>query len=146
MKDNLVGVALIGAGRMARVHARNVGLAGGRLITVFDVISQAALSLARETGAIAAGDIKEAIDHPDVDAVLVVSSSNTHVDCILQAVEAGKPVMCEKPLAPSLAEAHRCVETLGTRAHNVFLGLNRRSANRLFGPSCGCVATSRQNR
>jgi myo-inositol 2-dehydrogenase / D-chiro-inositol 1-dehydrogenase len=126
MKNNLVGVALIGAGRMARVHAHNIGLAGGRLITVFDVVNEAALSLVRETGALAAGNIKEAIYHPDVDAVLVVSSSNTHVECILQAVVAGKPVMCEKPLAPSLTEAQRCVETLGPRARDVFLGFNRR--------------------
>jgi myo-inositol 2-dehydrogenase/D-chiro-inositol 1-dehydrogenase len=49
------------------------------------------------------------------------------VELIGQAVQAGKAVMCEKPLAPTLAEAQRCVEALGEQASSkVFLAFNRR--------------------
>jgi myo-inositol 2-dehydrogenase / D-chiro-inositol 1-dehydrogenase len=56
----------------------------------------------------------------------VVTSSDTHVDLILRAVKAGKAVMCEKPLAPSLSDAQGCIDVLGGQASNVFLAFNRR--------------------
>lgn len=111
---------------MARVHARAIAAAGARLVTVFDVVEAAAASLAAETGAVAAGSVEDALRHPEVDAVIVVTSSDTHVDCILQGVEAGRAVMCEKPLAPSLSDARRCIDVLGSRAGGVFIAFNRR--------------------
>jgi myo-inositol 2-dehydrogenase/D-chiro-inositol 1-dehydrogenase len=122
----MIGIALMGAGRMARVHAKAIGAAGGRLVTVFDVAEAAATSLAGDTGASVSRSAEEALHHPDVAAVLVATSSNTHVDYIIQAVQAGKGVMCEKPLAPNLSEAQRCIQALGVRAGGVFLAFNRR--------------------
>jgi myo-inositol 2-dehydrogenase/D-chiro-inositol 1-dehydrogenase len=116
----------MGAGRMARVHARAIRAAGGRLVAIYDVIESAAKALASETSASAAHSAEEAVQHPDVNAVLVATSSDTHVDIIIKAVNAGKAVMCEKPLAPSLSDAQRCINELGPRAGNVFLAFNRR--------------------
>src|SRR5260370_25925057 len=111
---------------MARVHAKAIGAAGGRLVRVYDVVEPAAKSLAAEPGASVARSIEEALHHPEVDAVLVVTSSDTHVDCILQGIQAGKAVMCEKPLAPTLSDAQRCINTLGAQASKDFLAFNRR--------------------
>ena len=122
----MIGIALLGAGRMARVHAKAIGAAGGRLVTIYDVVEPAAKSLAADTGASVAPSVEEALHHPEVDAVLVVTSSDTHVGCILQGIQAGKAVMCEKPLAPSLSDAQRCLDTLGAQASKVFLAFNRR--------------------
>ena len=47
----MIGIALLGAGRMARAHANAIGAAGGRLVTVYDVGEPAAKSLAADTGA-----------------------------------------------------------------------------------------------
>jgi myo-inositol 2-dehydrogenase / D-chiro-inositol 1-dehydrogenase len=122
----MIGIALMGAGRMARVHAKAIRAAGGRLVTVYDVVESAAKALASDTSASAARSAEEALNHPDVDAVLVATSSDTHVDFIIQAVKAGKAVMCEKPLAPNLSDAQRCINALGAKASNVFLAFNRR--------------------
>ncbi len=122
----MIGIALMGAGRMARVHAKAIHAAGGRLVTVYDVVEAAAKSLASDTSASVATSVEEALHHPDVNAVLVVTSSDTHVDLIIQAVQAGKAVMCEKPLAPNLSDAQRCIDVLGAQASNVFLAFNRR--------------------
>jgi myo-inositol 2-dehydrogenase / D-chiro-inositol 1-dehydrogenase len=122
----MIGIALLGAGRMARVHAKAIQAAGARLVTIFDVVDQAAKSLAADTGASAARSVDEALRHPEVDAVLVVTSSDTHVDYVLKGIQAGKAVMCEKPLAPTLPEAQRCISALGDQANKVFLAFNRR--------------------
>jgi myo-inositol 2-dehydrogenase / D-chiro-inositol 1-dehydrogenase len=122
----MIGIALMGAGRMARVHAKAIAAAGAKLVTIYDVVPAAAEALAGETGASIARSVQEALDRPDVAAVLVATSSDTHVELTGQAVQAGKAVMCEKPLAPNLSEAQRCVDGLGEQAEMVFLAFNRR--------------------
>jgi myo-inositol 2-dehydrogenase/D-chiro-inositol 1-dehydrogenase len=122
----MIGIALMGAGRMARVHASAIHAAGAKLVTVYDVAAPAAVALAAETGASVARSAQDAFDRPEVAAVMVATSSDTHVELIYQAVQAGKAVMCEKPLAPNLSDAQRCVDALGDQAGNVFLAFNRR--------------------
>jgi myo-inositol 2-dehydrogenase / D-chiro-inositol 1-dehydrogenase len=122
----MIGLALLGAGRMAKVHAEAISAAGARLITVFDVAREAALSLAAKAGATVARTAEEALHHPEVAAVLIATSSDTHVRYVIETVQAGKAVMCEKPLAPTLAEAQNCVNALGDRVGEVFLAFNRR--------------------
>ena len=122
----MIGLALLGAGRMAKVHAEAISAAGARLVTVFDVAEPAAAALASNAGASVARTAEEALTHPEVKAVLIATSSDTHAKYVIEAVQAGKAVMCEKPLAPTLAEAQQCVNTLGDRAGSVFLAFNRR--------------------
>ena len=73
----MIGIALMGAGRMARVHAKAIGAAGGRLVTVYDVVESAAKSLASDTNASVAHGVEEALQHPDVDAVLFIDAQDT---------------------------------------------------------------------
>ena len=122
----MIGLALLGAGRMAKVHAEAISAAGAKLVTVFDVAEAAANSLASKAGAGLARTAEEALTHPEVEAVLIATSSDTHAKYVIEAVQAGKAVMCEKPLAPTLAEAQQCVNALGDRAGQVFLAFNRR--------------------
>ena len=60
-------------------------------------------------GGRATGDALGLIADDAVDAVLIASHDSTHRELVLAAVRAGKPVLCEKPLAPTLAE---CVEVV----------------------------------
>ena len=123
----MTGIALLGAGRMAKVHAAAIAAAGGQIVTVFDPVTQAADALATQTGAAVASTAEAAMTHPEVGAVVIATSSDTHVELILAAVQAGKPVLCEKPIASSLAEARRCIALIGEEAaKKVFLGFNRR--------------------
>src|SRR5262245_13667747 len=122
----MIGLALLGAGRMAKVHAEAISAAGAKLVTVFDVAEAAAVSLASKAGASVAWTAEEALSHPDVTAVLVATSSDTHVQYVIDAVQPGTAVMCEKPLAPTLSEAQQCVDASREHAGKVFLALNRR--------------------
>ncbi|MGH7105799.1 MAG: inositol 2-dehydrogenase [Acetobacteraceae bacterium] len=123
----MTGLALLGAGRMGEVHAAAIAAAGARLIAIYDPDLGVAASLAARSGAAVAPTAAAAIGHQGVEAVVIATPSDTHVDLVVEAVRAGKPVLCEKPLAPSLAEARRAVATIGKEAaRKVFLGFNRR--------------------
>lgn len=122
----MTGIALFGAGRIAKVHAQSIVDAGAKLVTVYDIFAEVADSLATQYGAQVAGTPDDAINHADVDGVIIAASSNVHVELCLAAVKAGKRVMCEKPLAPSLEDAQACVNALGEQASEVFLAFNRR--------------------
>ena len=67
----MIGLALLGAGRMAKVHAEAISAAGARLVTVFDVAEAAAHSLASTAGAGVARTAEEALSHPEAEAVLI---------------------------------------------------------------------------
>jgi len=120
-------IALLGAGRMAQVHAASIIEAGATVAVVYDTVDEAAKNLAARTGARVASSAQEAIHDAAVDAVMIASSSDTHVPLLREAVKAGKPALSEKPLAPSWQEARQFVQDIGeAAARKIFLGFNRR--------------------
>lgn len=106
-------LGLIGAGKIARVHAANAAaLEGVRLAAVADVVPEAARALAEETGAEAL-DAESLLARDDVEAVLVTTPPDTHVDVIVAAAKAGKHVFCEKPLGRTAGESHEMWRRVG---------------------------------
>ncbi|HET7313852.1 inositol 2-dehydrogenase [Salinisphaera sp.] len=120
-------IALFGAGRMGRVHAQSILTAGAEVTVVYDKLRDNAEKLALNHAATVASTPEEALSRQDVDAVVIATPSDTHKDLIVNAVRAGKPVLCEKPLASSLAETEDCIAAIGEKAaRKVYLGFNRR--------------------
>lgn len=125
-----IGVGIIGAGIMGADHARIFAgsVAGAHLVAISDADAARAQAVARETGAKrGVNDPHAVINDPDVGAVLVASPDATHPDFAIACIKAGKPVLCEKPLAPTAAEGLRVIEaelTAGRRL--VQLGYMRR--------------------
>jgi len=120
-------IALLGAGRMAKVHAASIIEAGANVAVVYDTVTEAANALAASTGARVAASAQDAIADPAVDAVMIATSSDTHVPLLREAVKAGKPALCEKPLAPGYDEARQFIKEIGdAAARKIFLGFNRR--------------------
>lgn len=123
----MTGIALIGAGRMAKVHAASIIAARAHVATVYDPLSEAAGELAAATGARAAETAAEAMADPSVDAIMIATSSDTHVELLFEAMWTGKPTLCEKPLASSFEASRAFVRAAGEAvARKVFLGFNRR--------------------
>jgi len=133
----MTGLALLGAGRIGKLHARAAREAGGRLLAIYDVAGAAAEALAGETGAVQAATAEAAVAHEGVEGAIIASSTDAHVDHILLAVAAGRRVLCEKPLAPTLGEAERCLDVLGEPSSQVQIGFNRR-----FDPSHAALAAA----
>ena len=94
-------IGLVGAGGMGRAHlARIAGvLSGGEIVAVADINHEAAVSAAEPYGAKAYDSSDELIDDPNVDAVLIATFGKVHAPDVIKAIEAGKYVLCEKPLA-----------------------------------------------
>ncbi|TYL87989.1 Gfo/Idh/MocA family oxidoreductase [Bradyrhizobium cytisi] len=106
-----VGVGVIGTGVMGSEHARLVSreIPGAHLAGVFD--ADAARAQAAAAGATVFPDPRSLIASDRIEAVIVASPDGTHAEMTLACLEAGKPVLCEKPLAFSAAEALRVVQT-----------------------------------
>ena len=97
-----VNVGVIGVGMIGKDHIRRLTtvLAGAAVVAVTDVNLDEAKKVADGIpGASAYSTGQELINADDVDAVLVCSWGPTHEEYVLAAIEAGKPVFCEKPLA-----------------------------------------------
>ena len=123
----MIGVAVLGAGRMGRIHAENVTASPrARLIAVADPIAAAAETLAGRLGADASTDAEAVIGRADVDAVVICTPSDTHVPLILAAARAGKAVLCEKPLDNDLARVDAAIRELEPLATPVMMAFNRR--------------------
>src|SRR2546430_5970837 len=97
-----VRVGVVGVGMIGQDHIRRLTqvLSGAAVVAVTDVDADRAQSVASGVpGARALPTGQAVIDDDEVDAVLVASWGGTHEDYVVAAIEAGKPVFCEKPLA-----------------------------------------------
>lgn len=107
-----VRVGVIGAGNIGTYHIDRLAgrVSGAEVSAVFDVASDRAATVAARVGASTRGTAEEVIADDGVDAVLIASPGELHADQVLSCIEADKPVLCEKPLAPSTAECLKVIE------------------------------------
>jgi len=123
----MVRFALFGAGRIGQVHAASIDAnPRAELLRVCDPMTAAAAALADRYGATAGSDVDQVLADPRVDAVVIGSSTPTHVDLLTRSVLAGKAVLCEKPIDLDLARVDACWEQIGDTDHTVMVGFNRR--------------------
>jgi myo-inositol 2-dehydrogenase/D-chiro-inositol 1-dehydrogenase len=108
MRDLAIGV--IGTGKMGADHAETISsvVAGAFVRAVADIDRKRAESVAsRLSGARSIVSVEELIQSPDINAIIIASNSDAHSEQVLASVAAGKPVLCEKPLAPTVAECEK---------------------------------------
>jgi myo-inositol 2-dehydrogenase / D-chiro-inositol 1-dehydrogenase len=107
-----VHVGVIGTGMIGREHIRRLieVVPGVEVVAVTDVDAELAAEVGSLAGARALADGHDVIDDPAVDAVLVTSWGPTHAEYVLAAIQAGKYVFCEKPLATTAEDCLRIVE------------------------------------
>lgn len=129
MGSETIRVGVIGTGRIGGVHADNLmrRTIGARVVALMDIDQERAAAVAAACeGARVFSDAADLIAHPDVDAVLVASTDASHADITIACIEAGKPVLCEKPLATTVADAERVLRAeLATGRRLVQVGFMR---------------------
>jgi myo-inositol 2-dehydrogenase/D-chiro-inositol 1-dehydrogenase len=123
-----VRVGIVGAGIMGADHALTVHrfVSGAEVALLADLDLPRAEAAAAAVGCSATADPYALVTDPGVDAVVIASHDATHADIVRACVATGKPVLCEKPLSPTLAESAALVTDLGPAASLVSLGFMRR--------------------
>jgi len=123
----MLNAAVIGTGFIGSVHAKNFARHPNvKLVAVSDVNIESANRIAAATGAKAVPNADEILNDHDIQAVLIATSTDTHVDYLERAAKAGKAIYCEKPIALDYAEAEKAVRTVRATGVPVMLGFNRR--------------------
>jgi myo-inositol 2-dehydrogenase/D-chiro-inositol 1-dehydrogenase len=120
-------IAVFGTGRIGRVHALNLAaLTGVRVRYLIDPMATPARDgLAAELGArVVAPEV--ALADPQVAGVVIASSTDTHAQLLLDAVAAGKPVFCEKPISLDFATVTQVAAAVEASGLPVMLGFQRR--------------------
>jgi predicted dehydrogenase len=127
-----IGLAIVGSGRIGTLRARLAAAHPAvRFIAVSDQDEAAARKLAATVGAQVHGTSNdEIISHPDVNAVIVSTSEGEHVKPIVKAIEMGKRVLVEKPLALTVADADRVIRAIEKSGADVRVGYSRRYKER----------------
>ena len=122
-----IKIGIIGSGFIAGVHAAILARDERvKVSSVHDVIADRAQSLARAHDATVAASAEEVIERSD--AVFVTTPNTRHVLLAIAAIDAGKHVFCEKPVATTIADAETVFEK-AQRSNSIFqVGHNRRFA------------------
>lgn len=122
----MLSFALLGAGRIGRLHAANIAAhSKARLAVVADAVQASAEEVAGRHGA-AVMAVEAALTSRDVDAVLIATSTDTHAPLIEAAAAAGKAILCEKPIDLDIARAAAAVRSAAAAGVPLAVGFNRR--------------------
>jgi len=127
-----LGIAVIGSGRIGTLRAvmasRHPAV---KFLAVSDRDPERARKLAAQTGAqFHSADNLEVISRPEVTAVIVSTIELEHTLPIMQALELGKPVLVEKPLALDLTEADKLIAAVAKAGGDLRVGFSRRYKDR----------------
>jgi len=107
-----LAVGVIGTGMMGEVHARllNDRIGSARVVAVSDPDTERRRMVAEAVGAAEFDDPMGLIAAPEVEAVVIASPDHSHAGFAVASVQAGKPCMCEKPLATTVDDARLVVD------------------------------------
>ena len=143
MKAKDLGIAVVGSGRIGTLRARLAAKHPAvRFLAVSDKDPAQAKKLAELAGAdFYSADNDEVIAHPQVNAVFVSTPEGEHAAPVCKALELGKPVLVEKPLALSLNDAEAILKTLkATSAARCASATAAASRNAFCAPRSRCVS------
>lgn len=129
MKKNHIGVCLIGAGRAGMIHAVNfkTRVPNAKLVAVVDPFEEAAQKACSELEISKYYlNYKDALNDDEIDAVVVVSPTVYHRDIVVAAAQAGKHILCEKPMAMDENECDQMIEASSANHVKLQIGFMRR--------------------
>ncbi len=129
MTNSKLNIGIIGAGRIGRVHAETIAfrVPEANAAAITDLNQSAAEAVAARCGIpVVAASADQIFDDPDIDAVLICSSTNTHADLTIQAARARKHIFCEKPIDHDLAKIDAALDAVAQAGVKLQIGFNRR--------------------
>lgn len=126
----MVKVGIIGAGRIGKVHTESICnlVKNAEIKTIADpFMNEETAAWAKRMGVVnTTKDYKEILADPEIDAVLICSSTNTHSPISVEAIKAGKHVFCEKPIDHDVVKIKEVISALEGSDLKYQVGFNRR--------------------
>ena len=109
---DLLRIGVVGCGAIGREHINRITnkLSGGKVVAVSDLYVEGAHKVGDPIGATVYSNSADLVHDPDVDAIVCTTPGFAHQETLRQALEAGKPIFCEKPLTTSAEESLEIVE------------------------------------
>jgi UDP-N-acetyl-2-amino-2-deoxyglucuronate dehydrogenase len=127
MRSRKVGMAMIGCGGIAQAHLKAIAkIPDAELIAVMDAVERKAQAAADEYGGRLYRSIDAILGDEDVDAVVLPLPHHLHCPVTIQAAEAGKHVLVEKPMAMDLPESRRMVDAADAAGVRLMVGQSTR--------------------
>lgn len=125
--ETALRVGIIGASRVASEHAGAVAATlGAELVGIADPDVARAEQVAEAWGCRVYADLRSLLDATSVDVVMLGLPNDLHCPVALEALEAGKHVFVEKPMANTLADCDRMIEAAGRNDVHLFVGHSQR--------------------
>lgn len=126
----MINIGIIGCGKIAQTrhlpeYAANPAVT---IYGLYDLNAERTAALAEQYGARAFQSYQELLSDPAIDAVSVCTANATHCEVTVAALQAGKHVLCEKPMATTLSECGQMVETAKKTGKFLMIGHNQRLA------------------
>ncbi len=114
-------IGVVGCGRIGKLHINNLinSVPGVEVIGAREWLAERKITNVST-------DFQDVVNNPDVDAVFVCSSTDTHCDIALAAVQAGKHVFCEKPIDYDVAKIKNLLAAVEEKGVKFQVGFNRR--------------------
>ena len=128
MSEKIV-IGIIGGGRIGRLHAENIiyNIPQVKIKSISDIFSDQVKLWAYDLGIKNVyEDYKEIINDPEINAVLICSSTNTHAQFAVEAAEAGKNIFCEKPIDLNVGKIKEVIAAVEKSGVKCQVGFNRR--------------------
>ncbi|MBE6101745.1 MAG: inositol 2-dehydrogenase [Selenomonas ruminantium] len=123
-------IGIIGAGRIGKVHIRNISLfvPDMEIKTVADPFAnEATEAYARKFGVErVTKEPQDIFADPEIEAIVIASSTNTHAQFIIEGAKAGKHIFCEKPIDYDLKRVHEAIDTARKAGVKLQIGFCRR--------------------
>ncbi len=126
----MFGIGIIGCGKIAQVrhlpeYAANPN---AKIVGLYDINQERTAQLAQQYGATAYATVEELLANPEIQAVSICAANFAHASLTIQALEAGKHVLCEKPMAVTLTECEDMVAAAEKAGKFLMIGQNQRLA------------------
>jgi myo-inositol 2-dehydrogenase/D-chiro-inositol 1-dehydrogenase len=121
-------IAVLGCGRIGQMHAELLArrVDGASVPFLYDAVGPVADAVGSRLGLRVTSSLDEILASPEVDAVAICSSTDTHVDLMIAAAKASKAIFCEKPVSLALDQVDRALREVDRAKVPLMIGFNRR--------------------
>ncbi len=112
MARETIGIAVLGAGFIAEYHLAGLAAAGGASVRLLVGLAEAKTAALAQRFAVpeVSTDWRVALDHPDVDAVIIATPDDTHEEIAVAAAAAGKSILLQKPMAGTASGCRNIIQ------------------------------------